>query len=126
MKYKLSEKLEKTLKDILLQNEYYVVEKRFLDTVSPHCPNYGMYIYPYETKFGCEFTLHCELIDFDEVEELKPYVWYDREKFDGNPNKFLLVELSLGICHSIWTSEDGVTRLSDDASKFMYIERVEK
>lgn len=63
--------------------------------------------------------------DFEEVEELKLYVWYPREKFEGNPNKYWLVESDSKKHCKIYTAPYQTERLSPTADYFMYIEPLE-
>lgn len=60
--------------------------------------------------------------DFEEVGELEPYKWHPRKKWDGNPNKYWLIER----CDDgeVYVSND--TRdLMSEATHFMYIEPLE-
>lgn len=68
-----------------------------------------------------ELNIKNDEIEIKEV--LKPYIWYNREEFDGNPNNYILIEkdargdldISKDICL--------VKGISVDAIEFMYIER---
>ncbi len=60
------------------------------------------------------------------IDDLNHYVWYEREKFDGNPNGYLLVERCEdedGLDY-FDLSEDGraKTYLRLETTHFMYIE----
>lgn len=61
-------------------------------------------------------------------EDLKPYVWYDRSEFDGNPNEYALVEKieeDDGCRLFTSTSKIDIRSLISATTKFMYIERPE-
>lgn len=61
--------------------------------------------------------------DIEVIEDLKPYVWHSREKWDGNPNNYSVIEfdndepdLFIGI---------RTNRLVNNTTHFMYIEQPE-
>ena len=77
-------------------------------------------------------SIHGVRIDFDlskdcfeEVEELKPNVWYTKDKFDGNPKDYWLVEI--GNCNTghIFKGEGKNKYLGEATIHFMYIEPLE-
>lgn len=73
-----------------------------------------------------EFYVRILKSDIEVIEDLKPYVWYPCEKFDGNPNGYVLVErivnydtVAFTICSKM------INSLMDVSTHFMYIERPE-
>lgn len=73
-----------------------------------------------------EFNVRILKSDIEVIEDLKPYVWYPCEKFDGNPNGYVLVErivnydtVAFTICSKM------INSLMDVSTHFMYIERPE-
>lgn len=60
--------------------------------------------------------------------ELEPYVWHKREVFDGNPNKYYLVEYDEAVNETLLSEEKEIdvgTYLRKRTSHFMYLERPE-
>lgn len=43
-------------------------------------------------KDGLQYHFEVPVCMLKEIEVLKPYVWYPRAKFDGNPHKYLIAE----------------------------------
>lgn len=66
--------------------------------------------------------------DIEQVEELKPYVWYPAEMFDHNPNGYILVEddETSDIFIDVYKFADTPTVLTSIATRFMYLERNNK
>lgn len=79
----------------------------------------------YQTIHGVSIDFGLPKDCFEEVEELKLYVWYPREKFEGNPNKYWLVESDSKKHCKIYTAPYQTERLSPTADYFMYIEPLE-
>lgn len=77
---------------------------------------------------GCGAGFYWRIVipkaDIKIIEELKPYVWYKREKFDGNPNNYDLIErnydYSLILGYPGKSNRSGVLNLNTEW--FMYIE----
>lgn len=70
-----------------------------------------------------EFNVRILKSDIEVIEDLKPFVWYPREKFDGNPNNYSVIQfdndepdLFIGI---------PTKSLGNSSTHFMYIERPE-
>ncbi len=64
--------------------------------------------------------------DFEEVEELKPFRWYPREMFDGNPKGYWTVKRST--CYEVADTEIDTTpihQLEEGWNYFMYIKPLE-
>lgn len=67
--------------------------------------------------------------EIEVIEDLKPYVWYPRQKFDSNPNRYVLVERikdEYDEFYDISADDYGITHLGFKVTHFMYIERLEK
>lgn len=71
-----------------------------------------------DIDFTCK--LYIEKEDIELKEELKPYVWYDRSEFDGNPNNYILVEEEYN--GQLTITEDSNTELWSETGRFMYLE----
>lgn len=79
--------------------------------------------------FDSRHTIHGKTIyfnlnkdDFEEVEELNPYVWYPRGKFDGNPKNYIIVECTQqGVVYANYKDT-----IFDFTHHFMYIERFKR
>lgn len=70
-----------------------------------------------------EFNVRILKSDIEVIEDLKPYVWHSREKWDGNPNNYSVIQfyndepdLFIGI---------PTKSLGNSSTHFMYIERPE-
>ena len=64
-------------------------------------------------------------IDLDELkykEDLKPYTWYPKDKFDGNPNNYWL--LCKTIDGTLYSFVVTINSLYSDTEYFMYIDRL--
>ncbi len=61
----------------------------------------------------------------DHFEELKPNVWYTKDKFDGNPKDYWLVEISNCNTGYIFKGEGKNKYLGEATIHFMYIEPLE-
>lgn len=91
---------------------------------NPPCPT-GFAYWRFDgsrTRHGksIQFTLTWD--DFEEVEELKPYVWYPRGKFDGNPKNYIIVERTQqGVVYANYKDT-----IFDFTHHFMYIERFKR
>lgn len=70
-----------------------------------------------------EFSFRILKSEIEVIEDLKPYVWHSREKWDGNPNNYSVIQfhndepdLFIGI---------PTKSLGNSSTHFMYIERPE-
>lgn len=68
-----------------------------------------------------DIKLSIYLTGDDFHEELEPYKWYPPEKFDGNPNDYILIEMYDD--GSVDAYSEKLHRLSNITTHFMYIER---
>lgn len=74
-----------------------------------------------------DFFWHIEIPKTDiEIIEAKPYKWYPREYFDGNPNNYILLEHDESPFPTMSVSGRSARCLGDDTKWFMYIEPVEE
>ena len=74
------------------------------------------------TKSGISLTIYLYRNDrFTTVEELNPYVWYPAEKWNGNPNNYILVEMTDN--GNIYCVEEHPDRLYTHATHFMFLKR---
>lgn len=125
MKYKLSDRLNAFLNDNVLAKYKDDVEAELLhwredfdgETVN-------LLIFSHKTTHGFAITVTVGQSDFVVVEPLKPYVWYESEKFDGNPEDYPLIE-STGETYCC-TYKLGSKSLYSTTKYFMYIEKVNK
>lgn len=68
-------------------------------------------------NFVCQLIINKE--DIEVREELKPFVWYDRSEFDGNPDDYILVEeADTGY---LTIADVGTSDLYSDTERFMYL-----
>ena len=122
MRYKLSDKLNAFLNDNVLSNYRGALERKivfpfekdsnlFLNTITIDSQN---------ATYGLTLTVTVTREDLEEIEPLKPYVWYPCEKFDGNPKDYPLVE-STGETYCC-TYKLGSKTLYSTTKHFMYIE----
>lgn len=81
------------------------------------------YLYAEDTNDGVNIAIFFDENDFEEAEELKPYVWHTRDKWDGNPHNYLIVEIDDDNFGQLYPYERNC--LCTHTSKFMYIERAE-
>lgn len=68
-------------------------------------------------NFVCQLTIDKE--DIEVREELKPFVWYDRSEFDGNPDDYILVEEE--DTGYLTIADVGTSNLYSDTKRFMYL-----
>lgn len=69
--------------------------------------------------------------EIEVIEDLKPYVWYPSQKFDENPNRYVLVERTEDEdeddeLYDISEDDFGITHLGVGTTHFMYIQRPDK
>ena len=105
------EKLDKVVNKIL--NEY--VKEDFITEY----PIVRFTILESESISGLAISSSVDHEEVEKVEPLKPYVWYDREKWDGNPNKLDVIELSKE-CIDVYSEYPNINY---DTTHFMYIKR---
>lgn len=112
---KFSEQLQKAC-NAQMGDRYYNVIVCFGDLYEPRDRIYG-------ESHGLQNRLVILKNDIEVIEDLKPYVWHSREKWDGNPNNYSVIEfdndepdLFIGI---------RTNRLVNNTTHFMYIERPE-
>lgn len=117
-------KLRKNIRDFLTANvRPFLLEKwieRIERAATDRTANYWRFD-THETVTGVEFSLTVAPIDFEEVEELKPYTWYPKEKWDGNPKGLILIGLD-SRTNALGISKD-TPNLGELSTHFMYIER---
>lgn len=95
-----------------------VVTERFVDMVTVYNLTYcDISAEESVTDQPIGFTL--TVANFDETLECGK--WYDREKFDGNPDDHILLECDEG--GVTYSRNYSVSELCHDTVKFMYIER---
>lgn len=126
MKYKLSDKLNAFLTDNVLPEHKGWIENDILDSFgkSDILITKMFQVEASKTMYGVEFCITVMRSDLIEVEPLKPYVWYESEKFDGNPEDYPLVE-STGETYCC-TYKLGSKTLYSTTKHFMYIEKLNK
>lgn len=92
---------------------------------SEHIQNFDEFLYKFNDS---QSTRHVEMsftiADFKEVEELKPYKWYPREMYDGNPKSYLIIETHEGDWTDCYANEQ--SELIPETTHFMYIEPLEE
>ena len=130
MKYKLSDKLNAFLTDNVLPQFKDAIEKKILTSFneSDILLAKTFQVDANKTVYGIEFCIDLMRKDLVEIEQLKPYVWYPREKFDGNPNDYFLVETGIAeeMYYVSYGMEHNLHLLKGDATHFMYIEQPNK
>lgn len=128
MKYKLSDKLNAFLTDNMLPQYKGEVEQELLNWREDfNHETINTVIFSHKTTHGFAITVTVGQSDFVVIEPLKPYVWYEREKFDGNPNKYVVLERdNRGRYDSFSTYAQGKDAfLQNNTTHFMYIEKPE-
>ena len=121
MKYKLSDRLNAFLNDNVLPKFKGEAENEILGWMESGVGGtYVFWVKPEKSVHGLAFQLYIDEEDIEEIEPLKPYVWYEREKFDGNPEDYPLVE-STGETYCC-TYKLGSKTLYSTTKHFMYIE----
>ena len=135
MKYKLSDKLNAFLTDNVLPEHKGGIEKNILDSFgeSDILIAKMFSIDAKKTVYGIEFSIALMRSDLVEIEPLKTNVWYEAEKFDGNPNKYLVVEIinNETVLYRVsyrvsYCPPNNLDHLSEDTTHFMYIEKPNK
>lgn len=64
--------------------------------------------------------------DFEEVEELKPNVWYTKDKFDGNPKDYWIIERYKYGGLVLTSDPTYLNGLEDQTTHFMLVEPFDK
>ena len=121
-------KLKKNVREFLKANvkpDHFDKVVKYIETEATRDLKYYWAIAEEESVFNKQVDFRLMVNDFEEVEELKLYVWYPREKFEGNPNKYWLVESDSKKHCKIYTAPYQTERLSPTADYFMYIEPLE-
>lgn len=134
MKYKLSDRLNAFLNDNVLPKFKGEVEQELLTWREDFDKEtINLLIFSHRTTHGFAITVTVGQSDFVVVEPLKPRVWYPREKFDGNPNQWMLVERTMddkGLDDFYFYEESGgdepLYQLWDNTTHFMYIDKPNK
>lgn len=78
-----------------------------------------------------KLSIHILKSEIEVIEDLKPNIWYTSQKFDGNPNRYVIVERIKyededDEFYGISEDDYGITHLGLSTTHFMYIERPEK
>lgn len=106
-----------------MSDRYYNVIVCFGDLQEPADRIYG-------ESHGLQNRLVILKEEIEVIEDLKPNIWHLREKFDGNPNRYVLVERieyeDGDSFYRISKDDFGITHLGVGTTHFMYIERPEK
>lgn len=107
--------LKKTVKPDCVDRLISDIERNatyFMKGQANHVPLY---------KDVTDIKLSIYLTGDDFHEELETHIWYPREKFDGNPNDYILIEMYDN--GSVDAYSEKLHRLSNITTHFMYIER---
>ncbi len=127
MKYKLSDKLNALLTDTVISQYKETVEKEIIKSFeeSDFLLAKSFFVDGKRAVHGFDFDVTIKRSDLVEIEQLKPYVWYERAKFDQNPEGYQLVEYDAeGKYCSICNLGNKV--LYSGTTKFMYITKPNK
>lgn len=128
------------LKDKVLQEKLDALsdEKKFSELLQATCEKEILDDFDYiNVCFGIlsnvitKLSIRILKSEIEVIEDLKPYVWYPSQKFDENPNRYVLVERiedeDEDSSFYILSGDDyGITHLGFTTTHFMYIERLEK
>lgn len=128
MKYKLSDKLNALLTDTVISQYKGTVEKGIIQSFeeSDFLLAKSFFVDGKRAVHGFDFDVTIKRSDLVEIETLKPYVWYERAKFDGNPNDYVLIELDEDGEWNLYEPLACNNFLSDSTTKFMYIDKPNK
>ena len=131
MKYKLSDKLNALLTDTVISQYKETVEKGIIQSFeeSDFLLAKSFFVDGKRAVHGFDFDVTIKRSDLVEIEQLKPYVWYPREKFDGNPNDYLLAEKfpsALSFEEAFNLCWKKIHILANNTTHFMYIEKPNK
>lgn len=135
MKYKLSDKLNALLTDTVISQYKETVEKGIIQSFeeSDFLLAKSFFVDGKRAVHGFDFDVTIKRSDLVEIEQLKPYVWYERAKFDGNPNQWMLFERTIndnGWEYFYFYEESGgdelLHQLCHNTTHFMYIEKPNK
>lgn len=104
--------------------------KRFQEACESQMKDGSNFIFVKRSNCGGCFSWSVSIpkSDIEVKEYLKPYVWYGRGEFDGNPNDYLLLEDVydfFGDNLAVFYDKNGIHRLGNSTKRFMYIERPE-
>ena len=121
-------KLKKSVREFLKANvkpDHFDKVVKYIETEATRDLKYYWTIAEEESAFNKRVDFRLMVNDFEEVEELKPNVWYTKDKFDGNPKDYWLVEI--GNCNTghIFKGEGKNKYLGGATIHFMYIEPLE-
>lgn len=74
------------------------------------------------------WAFHISKSDIEIKEDLKPYIWYDASEFDGNPNKYIIMECTVNnegeIMYITSATYPNNTSITKKCTKFMYIKNL--
>ena len=88
-------KLKKNVKEFIKANvkpECFDKVVKYIETEATRDLKYYWTIAEEESVFNKQVDFRLMVNDFEEVEELKPNVWYTKEDFDGNPKNYWIIE----------------------------------
>lgn len=122
-------KLKKNVVDLIKAN----VKPEFVDhhiemlIENPPSPTWSSRLW-----FDSCHTIHGKTIyfnltkdDFEEVEDLKPYKWYPREKWNGNPERYWVLERTVDLDSPLNDMPQRIDCIRSLTTHFMYIEPLE-
>lgn len=119
-------KLKKNLCDFLTATVKPEYVEGTIVSLTNYVYNYRGGIYTlrdHQTRFNKDIEFSISILDFDIVENPKPYIWHKREDFDGNPKKYWIIER----CEDSFfliddKNPEDLTCLMDTTTHFMFVE----
>ena len=124
--YQPNKQLREILVACVKSEHLQQVIERLVESVFVYINDDGLFsITPKESVTGKYINIEVDKTNFDEVLECGK--WYPREKFDGNPNDYLLVEFDMndvcGLQYIVSHKGSDLHNLLATANKFMYIKK---
>lgn len=114
---KLKAQVVEKLSDIIVEKHLPSVVKG-IEAEARLSSAFEFSVLPNQSKCALRMSIPFDAWNFEEVEELKPNVWYPRGKFDGNPKNYIIVERTQqGVVYANYKDT-----VFDFTHHFMYIE----
>ena len=119
-------KLKKNVREFLKANvkpDHFDKVVKYIETEATRDLKYYWAIAEEESVFNKQVDFRLMVNDFEEVEELKTGVWYPRERFDGNPKNYLIIERNKYNNYSLFDFDRDTLLI--ETWFFMYLEPLE-
>ena len=120
-------KLKKNIINFLKVNVKPICLERTIRGIEAEAPLHGGYTFQYRidkthSMYGIYIDFDLPKDCFEEIEELKPYKWHERELFDGNPKGYWVLERTVDLDSPLNDMPKRIPYIRSKTTHFMYIE----